>query len=730
MFRATRGSHALLAVDTVAYALSALLVVVMAGCGAAAGGGGGGAAANGGGSDNGLSADPSLTAQTVSPAGGRLALVELNAGASSASVGEIVGYSWTAQFCGVIATGPTAEVLLEVGDHNLSLIVTDDTGATDETNFVVTVVDDRPAEVTLTTSVEGDGQTEPTQGTTTTHALDSTTTVTAIPDAGWRFSHWEGDSDAEAGSIAVVMDADKALTAVFEELPEGSLPRLHLPWGLGETRFTGQANNGVFSHQYAVDDGGGPRFAWDYTIAVGTPILAAAAGRVVHIIENVPNNPEGTVPDDPKVEANLVQIDHGNGLQTLYAHMDQFGVAVQPGQFVVRGQYLGRSGNSGFSTGPHLHYEALNTIGRSAPTGLVESSREDGITEEGDAVTSQNRLDTASLDGYVESTMPTDAFEENGIELFEPTVPGFFFNAGQTYVISGRVTDLARNVCLALVIPASANPEGTDETVFCESQPVDLDGNFNLDITFGQELVGAYLMGIVSGVGAPGGFARVNVQVLAPPPANQAPTITVEQPADDRIDYGGTGVLRASGSDADGDPLSFVWAQVSGPAATIADPTSPETEFTLAVGKGTTRVAFQVIASDGIQPSLPAEVVYRMPDNFHVRQITISDTECTGVDDCLAADSDTLSAERDRVTVSVTVLNLNQGDLSRFEIRDPSGEVVLLGRLCEPAERSAAESFWRFGWTNTGLTSEAGDWRAVYLRNGLVEASTTFTLAP
>jgi hypothetical protein len=141
-------------------------------------------------------------------------------------------------------------------------------------------------------------------------------------------------------------------------------------------------------------------------------------------------------------------------------------------------------------------------------------------------------------------------------------------------------------------------------------------------------------------------------------------------------------------------------------------------------------VAFQVVVSDGIQSSLPAEVVYRMPDNFHVRQITVSDTECTDVDDCLAAASDTLSAERDRVTVSVTVLNLNEGDLSRFEIRDPAGEVVLLGRLCEPADRSAAESFWRFGWTRTGLMPQDGDWQAVYLRNGVEEASTPFTLAP
>jgi murein DD-endopeptidase MepM/ murein hydrolase activator NlpD len=51
----------------------------------------------------------------------------------------------------------------------------------------------------------------------------------------------------------------------------------------------------------------------------------------------------------------LVIIDHGNGMQTYYGHMSQ--LAVVPGQEVRRGETLGRSGSTGRSTGPHLHYE-------------------------------------------------------------------------------------------------------------------------------------------------------------------------------------------------------------------------------------------------------------------------------------------------------------------------------------------------------------------------------------
>lgn len=707
---------------------------MMTGCGAAGGGGGGGTTngdgGNGGDSNNGLTADPGMSQQTVSLTVGRQATVQLDAGASSTSNGQIVGYQWLDRYCGEIATGATAEVLLPVGQHNLTLVVTDSIGAEAESDFVVTVADDRPAEVALTTAVEGAGRTDPPAGAATGHALDSTATVTAMAEAGWQFIRWEGDSDAATASIALVMDGDKLLTAVFQEMPLGGVPRFYLPWGFGETRTTGQANDGEFSHQYPQEEGGGPRYAWDYTVQIGTPVLAVGAGRVVQVVDDIPNNPEGSVPDDPKVEANLVQIDHGNGLQSLYAHLDQFEVAVEPGQFVVGGQYLGLSGNSGYTTGPHLHYETMDPTSRSVSTGFFESLRQDGIAEEGDAVTSQNVLDSSSLDEYVESTMPTDAFVENNIELFEPTPPTFFFNAGQTYTVSGRVTDLARNVCVALVLPASANPDGIDETVFCDAQAVDRDDTFTIDFTFPTELAGSYLLGVVSGVGPPAGIARVNAVVLPPQPENEPPVVTVTQPEEDAIDFGQTGVLEATGSDPDGDALTYLWAQVSGPPATIAEPTSPQTEFTLDTGRGPTRVAFQVIASDGVETSPPVEVEYQMPDNFLVRDMAVTDIECSNRDQCTAAATDTLSAWRDQITVWVELLNLDEGDLSSFEIRDPAGEVVLSGRLCEPAEDSLGESFWLFGWTGHGVSSQAGDWRAVYLRNGVEEASTVFTLQP
>ena len=75
----------------------------------------------------------------------------------------------------------------------------------------------------------------------------------------------------------------------------------------------------------------------------GTPILAAADG----VVTTAGWNDGGY--------GNMVDIDHGNGIMTRYGHAMQ--VVVTPGQYVRRGQVIAYMGSTGFSTGPHVHYE-------------------------------------------------------------------------------------------------------------------------------------------------------------------------------------------------------------------------------------------------------------------------------------------------------------------------------------------------------------------------------------
>jgi murein DD-endopeptidase MepM/ murein hydrolase activator NlpD len=76
----------------------------------------------------------------------------------------------------------------------------------------------------------------------------------------------------------------------------------------------------------------------------GTPIHAPAAGTVVHA---GPAQDYGT----------LIVLDHGQDIRSLYGHLSK--VSVRSGQRVVRGTVIGHTGNSGRSSGPHLHYEIL-----------------------------------------------------------------------------------------------------------------------------------------------------------------------------------------------------------------------------------------------------------------------------------------------------------------------------------------------------------------------------------
>ncbi len=96
----------------------------------------------------------------------------------------------------------------------------------------------------------------------------------------------------------------------------------------------------------------------DFPAEVGTSIVAAASGKVVYA---------GFHPEYGR----MVEVDHGNGLLTRYAHTSQ--IFVREGDLVVRGQRLASVGSTGRSTGPHLHFEVrLNGVPQN-PARFLES---------------------------------------------------------------------------------------------------------------------------------------------------------------------------------------------------------------------------------------------------------------------------------------------------------------------------------------------------------------------
>jgi murein DD-endopeptidase MepM/ murein hydrolase activator NlpD len=95
-------------------------------------------------------------------------------------------------------------------------------------------------------------------------------------------------------------------------------------------------------------------YAVDFVMPIGTNVLAARAGTVIEVASDFHESGDDAAIDGPR--ANVVRVLHDDGTMALYGHLNWHSIRVVPGQRVERGEYLADSGNTGFSTGPHLHF--------------------------------------------------------------------------------------------------------------------------------------------------------------------------------------------------------------------------------------------------------------------------------------------------------------------------------------------------------------------------------------
>ena len=140
-----------------------------------------------------------------------------------------------------------------------------------------------------------------------------------------------------------------------ETLTTSSNSLYKLPFPCGTTYLCSQSNRGSTSHT------GTEEFAFDFRMSTGS-IITAARGGTVSIVEtgftqNFP--PECT--SNQKNSGNRVVIDHGDGTSALYLHLAHNGALVKRGDVVKQGQEIALSGNTGCSTGPHLHFMVMRT---------------------------------------------------------------------------------------------------------------------------------------------------------------------------------------------------------------------------------------------------------------------------------------------------------------------------------------------------------------------------------
>lgn len=135
---------------------------------------------------------------------------------------------------------------------------------------------------------------------------------------------------------------------VCDGYPDPASSNYILPWSTGQTELITQGNCSPVSHNSS------QRYAYDIGMDIGTSIVASRAGTVLEIEESFTDG--SACPNN-----NFVYIEHADGSVAAYFHLTKNGALVNAGDSITQGQPIALSGNTGCSTGAHLHFVVFKT---------------------------------------------------------------------------------------------------------------------------------------------------------------------------------------------------------------------------------------------------------------------------------------------------------------------------------------------------------------------------------
>ena len=263
--------------------------------------------------------------------------------------------------------------------------------------------------------------------------------------------------------------------------PQPKGPRIYkLPWGGGQSHEVCQGNNHAGSTHTGL-----AAYAWDFCMPIGTPIGAARGGTVKAVRQDSNTGGWGYKYAD---DANYVVVDHGDGTSGLYMHLMFNGARVKVGDHVDTGQLIAYSGNTGWTSAPHLHFMVMATSSddwytQSMPVLFTDVPDNGGLPLEDNTYTSGNAplasgiLPAAGpppfapfwVETYRGSTLWSGS-DDKAVK-FGPTAPWQFFQvvAPQT---GPRLQVIAAASGAAAFIPAAdVGPSGPPSSARSEAKP-------------------------------------------------------------------------------------------------------------------------------------------------------------------------------------------------------------------------------------------------------------------
>ncbi len=241
-----------------------------------------------------------------------------------------------------------------------------------------------------------------------------------------------------------------------------------LPFEQGTNLTINQAFMGGFTHH---EDG---MYAVDFGMDEGTPVVSFKPGVIMDIKEDSDTN---CIDDGIELEdcthANFVKIDHGDFTFSTYHHLEQWSVEVEVGEIVGWGHQIGKVGNTGYSTGPHLHFEVFSgfALGNSKIPLFEELvGISNGIAFSGLEVVSNNS-NTSSTTQIAPSNCPSEAFLFRGL-VISSEIPCSMAEYDVEYNLTGHVISPGMDLQVAQYVQ---NSEGNYWAYDC----IDTDSNGN-----------------------------------------------------------------------------------------------------------------------------------------------------------------------------------------------------------------------------------------------------------